>query len=229
MTAEPTSDQFDLRHAATDRATIVTVPERRMFAIDGVGAPTVGPYRLATETLFEVAERLRAGLHNARRAETRVGVLECAWWTHPELPPDEAAEAFGDRRTWHWQLMIEIPSPATDEEATAAVADRPGGESGLVRVIAFAEGLSAQILHVGAPGGEAEAVRRLYDLVLSEGLQPHGHLHEIHLADPRRVSDDRRRTIIRLPIVRQPAGTLIGARKARRATCHASAIASPVA
>jgi hypothetical protein len=40
--------------------------------------------------------------------------------------------------------------------------------------------------------------------VLGEALAPHGHLHEIHLADPRRVGDDRRRIIIRLPILREP-------------------------
>ncbi len=203
MTSEPISDVFDLRHAATDRATIVTVPERRMLAIDGVGGPTTGPYQLATQTLFDVAERLRAALHE-RHAETRIGVLECAWWIHPEPPSTEVGEAFRDRRAWHWQLMIEIPPAATDEEATRCAEDPSARGAGLVRVIAFAEGLSAQILHVGPPGGEADAVRHLYQLVADERLLPHGHLHEIHLADPRRVGEDRRRTIIRLPILREP-------------------------
>lgn len=203
MTAEPMSDLFDLRHAATDRATMVTVPDRRLLAIDGVGEPGVGPYRLATEALFAAAERLRAALHG-RRIETRLGVLEAAWWTHPEPRPHQMAEAFADRRAWHWQLMIEVPHRATDADAADAATGQSGAGA-LVRVIHVLEGLSAQILHVGPMGGEAAAVQRLYDLVLAEGLRPHGHLHEIHLVDPRRVAAERQRTIIRLPIVREPA------------------------
>jgi hypothetical protein len=200
---QPASDPLDLRHAATDRATIVSVPNRRLFAIDGLGDPGAAPFRLAADALFAAAESLRAALHR-RRVETRIGLLEVAWWTHPEPPSDRVAEAFADRRTWHWQLMIEVPLEATDDEAAACAAEQGGLEGSLVRVIQVREGLSAQILHVGAGGDESAAVQRLYDLVLGEALAPHGHLHEIHLADPRRVGDDRRRIIIRLPILREP-------------------------
>jgi hypothetical protein len=70
-----------------------------------------------------------------------------------------------------------------------------------VRAIAFREGLSAQILHVGSPASEAEAVHKLFAAVREAGLHPHGHLHEIHLTEPG-VPDARQRTILRLPIER---------------------------
>ena len=59
--------------------------------------------------------------------------------------------------------------------------------------IQFAEGRSAQILHVGGPADEHRSVVALYDAVAREGLHPHGHLHEIRLADYERVPDSRAR------------------------------------
>lgn len=197
------SDSLDLRHAATDRATIVTVPERRMLAIDGVGAPTGIDHRRAIETLHDVADRVRATVVRARRREVRLGPIECAWWTHPEPPPGEVPALFEDRSSWHWQLITELPNGATDEDAERAISDarRAGADHAAhVRVIRFAEGRSAQILHLGGPGTAGAAVRRLFDEVAAAQVHPHGHLHEIHLVDPRHVSPDRQRVILRLPI-----------------------------
>lgn len=203
MTVETPSDLFERRHAATDRATIVVVPERRMLAIDGVGTPTASGYRLATDTLRTAAGILRATLLRTRRLSTEVGVVECAWWTHPEPAADEMATRFADRSAWHWQLMIEIPAQATDEEVRAAIDEtrrRAGRAAPLVRLIRFAEGRSAQILHTGGQATEPAAVARLHAAIQDAGLRPHGHLHELHLAQPGRVPERRARTILRLPV-----------------------------
>jgi len=203
MTTEPASDRFELFHAATDRAMIVVVPERRMFAIDGLGDPRAADFLFASKTLRIAAELLRVRLAREYGVERRVGVLECAWWTHPEPPSQDLAQAFADRSTWHWQQMIEIPSEATDEDAAAAIDEaraRAGRPAPLLRVIRFAEGRSAQILHVGGPAREHESVQALYHAVAVAGLRPHGHLHEIRTADYERVPDDRARSILRLPI-----------------------------
>lgn len=203
MTTDQPSDVLELRHASTDRATIVVVPERRMLAIDGVGGPDAEDYRFATETLRTVASHVRARLSRETGLETRLGVVECAWWLHPEPTPAEMAAAFADRSGWHWQQMIEIPRQATDEQAAAAIDEArasAGRSSPLVRLIRFAEGRCAQILHTGDPAGEPESVAKLYHAVMVAGLQPRGHLHELHLADPARVPGDRVRSILRLPI-----------------------------
>jgi hypothetical protein len=208
MTLERADDLLALRHAATDRATIVTVPERRMIALDGVGTPTGTDFARAIETLHDVAEQLRQRLHREHRIETRIGAVECAWWTHPEPPPAEVPEKFEDRRAWHWQLMIEVPHRASDDDVEAAIAAARAAaidHAGHVRAIRFAEGRSAQILHVGGPGTEARAVGLLYREVARAGDHPRGHLHEIHVADPRYVPIERQRVILRLPIETPPA------------------------
>jgi hypothetical protein len=203
MATELPSDRFELRHAATDRATFVVVPERRMFAIDGLGDPRLPAFVLASDSLRAVEERLRVQVQMATGRKIAPAVLECAWWTHPEPPSQDLASSFADRSTWHWQQMIEIPPEAGDDDVqraideTRAAFDRPVP---LVRVIRFAEGRSAQILHLGGPADEHRSVVTLYDAVASAGLHPHGHLHEIRLADYERVPDGRARAILRLPI-----------------------------
>lgn len=203
MLSEKPSELFERRHAATDHATIVVVPERRMLAIDGVGNPGIGPYRLATETLRTAAELLRLRLARANGGGAKGAIIECAWWVHPEPGRDEMAAAFADRSAWHWQQMIEIPDRATDEDAAEAIDQtrhRAGREAPLVRLISVVEGRSAQILHTGGPSTEAAAVTRLYEAVEAAGLRPHGHLHELHLVEPGKVPESRARTILRLPV-----------------------------
>jgi len=202
MVVEQPSDRLDLRHAATDRALIVVVPRRRLFAIDGVGAPIAADFRLASTSLRAVAAALRARL-GPRRPDDPTAVLEVAWWVHPEIPPEATAEAFADRATWHWQQMIEIPNRATAADAEAAIetARRAAGrEVPLVRVIELEEGQAAQILHVGGAAGEPESVRKLYRAIAEADLRPRGHLHQIVLADPAEVPEGRGRSILRLPV-----------------------------
>jgi hypothetical protein len=203
MPAELPSDHFELRHAATDHATFVVVPERRMFAIDGLGDPHAGGFVIASETLRETGEVLRVRVQREHGRKVEPGVLECAWWTHPEPPIQDLANSFADRSNWHWQQMLEIPADASDEDAQAAIDEsraKAARPSPPVRVIHFAEGRSAQILHVGGPATEHRSVVALYDAVTGAGLRPHGHLHEIRLSDYERVPDERARAILRLPI-----------------------------
>jgi hypothetical protein len=196
------SGPLELRHATTDRATMVVVPRRRLFAIDGVGSPIAGDFQLAGQTLRAVWEALRVRMQRASRMEIRKPTLEVAWWTHPELPDDKMAEGFTDRSTWHWQQMMEIPGRATDADAAAAIEDRrrtANRDVALVRVIELVEGRAAQIL-LSATTDEQESVLRLYAAIRDAGLRPRGHLHQIHLGDPQQVRPDRRHSILRLPV-----------------------------
>jgi hypothetical protein len=202
MTEAPINDPFELRHAATDRATIVDVPARRLLAIDGVGSPDADDYRFAGQVLRTALTNVAARLRRQGWAGQPTRVLETAWWLHPEVPPEQTAEAFKDRRVWHWQQMIELPHGAAEEDVEAAIDEtrrQAGRAVPLVRVVHFVEGVSAQILHVG-PTPADEAVRRLYAAVAQQGLEPRGHLHELRLADAQAVPQGRERSILRLPV-----------------------------
>jgi len=198
-----TTDPLELLHASTDRASIVTVPDRRMLALDGVGSPTGSDFRVAIETLHAVADGLRARVRREQRVDTRLAPIECAWWTHPEPPADEMAQRFEERIGWHWQLMAEVPRQATDDDVAAALAGaRHGGvdHAAHVRATRSPAGRSAQVLVVGGPAAARRAVALLYREMEAAGARAHGHLHEIFLSDPRLASPDRQRAILRLPI-----------------------------
>lgn len=203
MSPEAHSALLDLRHAATDRAVIVDVPERKLVAIDGIGEPSGSDFRLAADTLRQVARVLALGLRRDRSVQRRPGILECAWWMHPEPAPDELPTAFEDRSTWHWQQMIEIPDEADDGAVAAAIDEirRGGGRSRpLVRPIRLTEGRAAQILHVGGSADLASSLRKLIAAVAAAGLHPHGHIHELRIADEAEVPAGRARSILRIPV-----------------------------
>jgi hypothetical protein len=202
MTDQGATDAFELRHAATDRASIVVVPRRRLLAIDGVGEPTASGFRLASEALRAVSEALRHRLRASHAGDPGKAAIEAAWWTHPEVPPAAMADQFPDRAAWHWQQLIEVPGRATEEDVAAAIEEvrrDAAHELPLIRVVDIVEGRSAQILNLGADA-EPASVRRLAAEIESAGLRPHGHLHQIFLSDPALVGLAGARSILRIPI-----------------------------
>jgi hypothetical protein len=69
-----------------------------------------------------------------------------------------------------------------------------------VRYERWAEGPSAQILHIGPYVTEPAGVGALHKAIAEYGSQPRGRHHEFYLGDPRTSAPDRLRTILRQPI-----------------------------
>ena len=204
MTIPTASSFLELRHASTDHAIFVVVPERTFFAIDGVGEPGASDYRLATSALRTAIDLL---LHRLRQAgietATRPGVIECGWQPPQPMPPADLPEAFRDRTAWHWRQMIELPARATAAQAQAAIdeAQRGAGrDRALVRRITFTEGRAAQWLHVGPRSAEPDTVHRLFQAILQAGLHPDGRLHTLLLADADTAPNGLGRSILRQPV-----------------------------
>jgi hypothetical protein len=197
------TDWLETSHAATDRPIVVDVGERRLIAIDGVGGPRGADFRLASETLKSGLRNLRSRVDHGRQLSWRPAVLETAWWTHPELPPAEIPGAFEDRSVWHWQQMVEVPGQATDQDVEAAIADTrqsAGRPQPLMRAITLTEGRAAQMLHRGGSASAANTLTALFALLAAGGMRPHGHIHELRVADEADVPAVRARSILRVPI-----------------------------
>jgi len=185
----------------------VQVPPLQFLMVDGRGHPNTSPaYREAIEALYAVAYGLKFGLKKAGVADWPVMPLEGLWWAE-----DKGAFAEGtDRSAWQWTMMIAQPDLVTVEQVeqarTEACRRRSSeGSGGLpaldpTRLETYTEGLSAQILYLGAYADEGPTIARLHAWIAEQGYVPHGKHHEIYLGDPRRTAPERLKTILRQPV-----------------------------
>ena len=202
VTFEHGDDLRRLASARRDRVRFVTLPPARFLMIDGTDVPGSPEYLDAIGTLFATAYRLHFFL-KGRGVSEPVGMLEALYWFTPEelLGSETSDVDSGGPRDWRWRLLIAVPDATTRDEV--AVAARSGkGSPWEERIVLdeWAEGPSAQILHVGAYGDEGPTIRKLHGAIAAAGLQPRGPHHEIYLNDPHRVGEDRARTVLRQPV-----------------------------
>ena len=183
---------------------IVDVPELAFLMIDGRGDPgNSEAYQDALGALYGIAYTLKSTLKRSDpERDFKVAPLEGLWWADAEAP--SMAELQADRDAWNWTMMIAVPDAVTAAELTAAVGAaarrRPLPAAGSVRLGRTAEGLAAQIMHVGPYSAEAPTIERLHAFVDAEGYELRGRHHEIYLGDPRRTAPERLKTVIRHPV-----------------------------
>ena len=187
-------------YAPKRKPTVVDVPELVFLMVDGHGDPnTSAAYRDAVSALFSVSYAARFALKRAGVIDYGVMPLEGLWWV-----PDMATFSTGDKSAWDWTMMIMQPSEVTEaviEEARAsAAAKRSLPALDLLRLERFAEGLAAQVLHVGPYSAEGPTILALHDFIGEQGRNLAGKHHEIYLGDPARSAPETLKTIIRQPM-----------------------------
>ena len=204
---ERPSSPLELRHASSEHPLIVVVPDRRLLVIEGAGYPRAADFQRATTILRTVEDILRTRLRRDHVSDAPRPIVEVAWRTEPGWSTDDTVAAFTKPTIWRWRQMVEVPHAATElivDEAIDEARRQGARDIPLVRLIQFAEGRAAQILHVGGPEEAARSVSRLYGFVTEAGLRPRGDLHELVVADPDVVPRERARSILRIPIESDP-------------------------
>ena len=179
---------------------VVDVPELLLARIDEHADANASPdYARAVEALYSVSY---AASSRARRSST--GTTSSDRSRGCGMP---SVEAFIDRSKaeWLWTVIIRQPEWITAELFERAVAKavkkQPAAEA--VRLEAYAEGLSVQILHVGSYDDEGPTIARMHQEFLpANGYVENGRHHEIYLSDPRRVEAARLKTVLRQPVRR---------------------------
>lgn len=185
--------------ASARNVTELVVPEFNFLMVDGKGDPnTSAEYAQAVEALFVASYAVKFALRRELARDYVVMPLEGLWWAD-----DLASFARGDREQWQWTMMIMQPPEATEamvREVIHRVRDRkPLPVLDRLRFAPFAEGRSAQILHVGPFSTEGPTIERLHEYAASRSALRGKH-HEIYLSDVRRAAPERWRTIIRQPM-----------------------------
>ena len=108
-----------------------------------------------------------------------------------------------DRNKWQWTLGIMQPDFITREDIYHALKaakkkkDNPALDK--VRFESFTEGKSAQIMHIGPYSAEGPNIQKIHQKIARIGGKLYGKHHEIYLSDPRRVTPDKMKTVIRQP------------------------------
>jgi hypothetical protein len=213
MPADPTAVVFE---RPADRAAelagkpgvirFLDIATVRVVMVDGEGQPGEATFGARMPGLYTMAYDLRFAL-KGRGVERKVGLLEGLYWTSNAAT--DLDEILGpERGTWRWTLVIALPDEATDDELAASLAK---GRSKVapevaanLRIEAFAEGPSAQVLHLGSYAEERPTIERLHAAILAVGLRPRGRHHELYLGNPARSKPENLKTLIRQPV--EPAG-----------------------
>lgn len=182
-------------------AEFIDVPELLYTMIDGEGDPNTNPeFQRDIEALYSLSYALKFQIKRRDPAQDYVVMpLEGLWWTFDNSPFDLV-----NRLNWKWTLMILQPSWVTEAQFEEARRDAFGKKKldiiQNIRIERWGEGLCAQILHQGPYSTESETLAILHQTLSERGFCPNGKHHEIYLSDPRRVSPENYRTILRQPI-----------------------------
>lgn len=165
---------------------IVNIARCMYLAIDGSGTPGGAEFQACVNALYNVAFTIKMAL-KAGGQDYGVCKLEGLW---------------PDTRTW--SLLIRTPEFVGKEHLDAAVTRliRKGKDVPVeaVRLLPLNEGWCVQALHVGPYSEEPATVQRMEACARDAGMEFYGTLHEIYLADPRRVEASRLKTILRQPV-----------------------------
>lgn len=98
-------------------------------------------------------------------------------------------------------FVLEFVTPEDVEKAKLDVFKKKGME--LVNEIMFekiTEGKCVQVLHVGPYSTEPESLSKMRKLMEEKNFIEDGLHHEIYLSDPRKVTLEKMKTILRQPV-----------------------------
>ena len=193
-------DEKQFYSAPTDRFVEVEVPPMSYLQIDGAGSPESDAYARAVAALYALSYPVKFASKHAGR-DYVVCPLEGLWWS-------ERMASFTERTKdeWSWTMMIRQPDWISEDMVASvrekAIAKAPAAAD--VRLAAYTEGLSVQILHLGSFEDETPTIARLHGEYLpAHGLVETGHHHEIYFSDPRTSAPEKLKTLIRQPVARR--------------------------
>ena len=212
---------------------LIDVPPMSFIAVAGTGNPNEenGSYAGAMGLLYAFSYTIKMSKMGAWQPDGyfdyTVPPLEGLWWTS-----DEAfdGQRILEKDALSWISLIRQPDFVTPEVHRWAreqvAAKKPELDVGRARLVRFAEGPCAQIMHKGPYDDEPATVAALEEFVRASGLEsgiadpaspealmdaldadggvpPVRLHHEIYLGDPRRTKPENLRTVLRHPV--QPA------------------------
>ena len=178
---------------------VVDAPPMNFLMIDGHGDPNDNPdFQEGMDALYGMAYTIKFAL-KPQGIEYVVPPSEGLWWME-----DMSEFSVETKDRWQWTLMIMQPDEVTQEIVAAAQGELarkkdPPALSKL-RYERYHEGLSVQIMYLGAYADEDPTIARMHEFIRENGYDFNGKHHEIYLGDPRRTAPEKLKTVIRQPV-----------------------------
>jgi hypothetical protein len=200
------TDKIDLcklhkdQYATPKSPILLTIGEAMYLSICGRGAPGGPEFTEKIGALYGVAFTTKMTHKFAGLQDYAVCKLEAQWWMDDDS--GNFANVAPDR--WNWRMMFRTPSIVKQAEVEKAIdtvmkkGKTPHADQ--VKLESFTEGLCVQMLHLGPYDQEPVTVAVMKAFAEKQGLAFNGRHHEIYLSDPRRISPERLKTILRLPV-----------------------------
>ncbi|CDR30643.1 Uncharacterized conserved protein [Acholeplasma oculi] len=187
---------------------ILHIQESKFLMIQGRGNPNDinSSYKDDVSKLYQVAYTIRMSYKNNYLIKGfepfTVAPLEGYWY-------QEGIEGFDPLRKdlFVYKLMIPMPDFIHEKDylwAIQFIKVKKGMDLSEVKFLIYEEGLVVQMLHIGPYDTEVQTIQQMNEFMNQEGYEidfsPERLHHEIYLSDPRKVSSEKLKTIIRHPI-----------------------------
>jgi len=190
---------------------LIEVPEMTFLAVDGRGNPNEaeGLYAKALELLYALSYTIKMSPKGGHAIpgyfEYRVPPLEGLWQMEHGAPGVD----YQNKAGFEWTSMIRQPvfvNRVVFDWACAEVLRKKKIDPSLARLFVYSEGLCVQCMHIGAYDDEPATVEKMDRFVTEHGCrndmgEARRH-HEIYLGDPRKIAPEKRKTVIRHPVVK---------------------------
>lgn len=180
----------------------IDVPEMKFFAVEGAGSPAGEEFQAVVGLLYTLSYAVRmmpkSGWTPPDYREYTVFPLEGVW----RMDTDAWRVGSLDKTKLKYRLMIRQPLfVMPDVAARAMESARKKVPAGLLERASFepfTDGVSVQMLHVGPYDTEPETFAAMDAFLNANGLVRTERTHrEIYLSDPRKVTPDKNRTLLR--------------------------------
>ncbi|MFP5240203.1 MAG: hypothetical protein ACLGQW_10265 [Acidobacteriota bacterium] len=188
-------------YAARRKPRFIEVESGWYLCVEGRGGMEGGEYGQGLQALGLLGRALQA-----RAAAAGLGFKLCRRETMWHMDPGYFDITQTPDEALNWALCMRLPDSVGEnelEEVKAALAAKGDVPPALRLAVAMGmeEGRCAQMLHVGPRAALADSIRALYAFIEEREAYAVGRLHEVALNDPARTAPERRRILLRVPVI----------------------------